>query len=339
MTHLKTNLFKFGMILLSFFAVLSFFSCATSNVEDSVVEVEKNDSHPSEKNYFAVYLDMMMPGSSSVQEISDFLDNWEKEVPKDPELFKAKFLHYLNLATIIEDNSDVFILPGTGYTLIPDETTGELCYFYKDKTIILETFLKAVLNLKKGIELYPTRYDYWDCLIMNYTMLYLYNDAKEATLLYLDTVEKAEASNADWYTNNNEKINFETKIDKENYIIDIISFYTKNWLSKYPTDESVAAVKEVALRTLEIFPNNSLAYNNAGLAFMETNEIDKAIPYFEKAYAIEPTYLPISFNLALCAAFRNDYETFEKYSNVIYNSGDEEFIKYYNDYINRLLQM
>lgn len=341
MTLSKTHLFNFGMIFISFFLVFSIFSCASTDVSN-----EKNSSNNSSSSFpvlqykesleFPVFMNMMMSGSNTAEELKNYIDYWEVSNPEDPELFMAKFLLNLNNAVFLEDNSDVYILPDHDYILLPDEETGELCYFYKDKTIILETFIKATMNLEKGIEIYPNRIDFWDNLLKVYTMNSLYEDAKETALIFLDTVKKAENENAKWYGPNNVEMEVIDHFDQELKLLSVVTPYSKYWTQVNPNETSIECAKEVSLKFIEVYPDNPFSYEQTGLAFM-ADDPASAIPYFEKAYEINPDHLPFSFDLAVCSLLTSDLENFEKYSNIIYNSGDQEFINFFDNNINMII--
>lgn len=340
MTHLKTFSLKNGIIMISFLMALSFISCASTNVENQNDDNLSCSDFPKLKYFDSKKMDNFIPLVTSSRTpkdtIKSYLDKWQTEYPEDSDLFQANFLYYLNNSITFGENPDVTILPGEHYNLTADNKTGELCYFYKDRTVVMETFLRAIKSLENGIEKYPNRLDYWDNLIKAYTTNYMYKEAEEAALNFLDTVKKAEKCKADWYTLHNEKAEFESKLDRELSLLSLVTPYMKTWLQDYNSPKAIAAAQNVAVKFTDVYPDNPFSYSNAGLPFMET-DTEKALAYFEKAHELDPSYVPFSFDIAVCSLLTGDIEKFNKHSTIIHNCGDEEFIQYFDENINMIL--
>ena len=71
-----------------------------------------------------------------------------------------------------------------------------------------------------------------------------------------------------------------------------------NLLTKEKND--VEHAKQYYDKVLEFHPDNAIAINNIGATYMEVNDYEAALPYLEKALAIDDTYANSYYGLALC---------------------------------------
>ena len=71
-----------------------------------------------------------------------------------------------------------------------------------------------------------------------------------------------------------------------------------NLLSKEKNDKEHA--KQYYDKVLEYHPDNAIAINNIGATFMEKGDYDVALPYLEKALAIDESYANSYYGLGLC---------------------------------------
>lgn len=71
-----------------------------------------------------------------------------------------------------------------------------------------------------------------------------------------------------------------------------------NILSKEKNDTDHA--KQYYSKVLEYQPNNAIAINNIGATYMELKDYEGALPYLEKALAIDNSYANSYYGLALC---------------------------------------
>lgn len=71
-----------------------------------------------------------------------------------------------------------------------------------------------------------------------------------------------------------------------------------NLLTKEQND--IKHAKEYYDKVLEYYPDNALAINNVGATFIERKDFEGAIPYMEKALAINDSYTNTYYGLALC---------------------------------------
>ncbi len=71
-------------------------------------------------------------------------------------------------------------------------------------------------------------------------------------------------------------------------------------------------------RSIEIYPNYFTSMNNIGLIYLSFyNNSKTAIPWFEKALKVNPTYIEANFNLATCYMRLSDTLNAKKYFNQI----------------------
>lgn len=71
-----------------------------------------------------------------------------------------------------------------------------------------------------------------------------------------------------------------------------------NLLTKEMND--VEHAKEYYNKVLEYYPNNAIAINNIGATYMERENYEEALPYLEKALALDDKYANSYYGLALC---------------------------------------
>lgn len=79
-----------------------------------------------------------------------------------------------------------------------------------------------------------------------------------------------------------------------------------NLLTKEKND--VEHAKQYYDKVLEYHPDNAIAINNIGAAFMEQKDYDSALPYIEKAIRIDDTYVNCYYGLGLCYYKLGRYE-------------------------------
>jgi Tfp pilus assembly protein PilF len=71
-----------------------------------------------------------------------------------------------------------------------------------------------------------------------------------------------------------------------------------NLLTKEKND--VEHAKQYYEKVLEYYPDNAIALNNIGATFMERKDYEGALPYMEKALAIDDSYANSYYGIALC---------------------------------------
>lgn len=71
-----------------------------------------------------------------------------------------------------------------------------------------------------------------------------------------------------------------------------------NLLSKEMNDIDLA--KQYYDKVLEYHPDNAIAINNIGATYMEREDFDSALPYLEKALALDDSYANSYYGLAIC---------------------------------------
>lgn len=71
-----------------------------------------------------------------------------------------------------------------------------------------------------------------------------------------------------------------------------------NLLTKEMND--VEHAKQYYNKVLEYYPNNAIAINNIGGTYMENKDYESALPYLEKALAIDDSYANSYYGLAFC---------------------------------------
>ena len=75
-------------------------------------------------------------------------------------------------------------------------------------------------------------------------------------------------------------------------------FLMGNLLIKEKKD--IEHAKKYFESVLESYPDNAIAINNIGATFMESDNFDAALPYMERALAIDDTYVNSYYGLGYC---------------------------------------
>ena len=71
-----------------------------------------------------------------------------------------------------------------------------------------------------------------------------------------------------------------------------------NYFTKVKSDQVHA--KEYYDKVLEYYPDNAIAINNIGATYMERKDYEGALPFLERALALNDTYTNSYYGLALC---------------------------------------
>ena len=302
-------------ILLVLLISLSFVSCNKS--------VQKQEEI--NKEYCTSFLELYKQNPKDPQ-LEKMLNKWKKKAPLG-DFYKCSYFYYYDQSLTLEDNSNI-VFP-EGHTCINDGTTLK----YKDASIDIATLNKAIDFLYNGLEKYPTRIDLWDKLVYVLREMTTLDNLTDALLDFIDNVEYGKINNLKWYMDFNEPVqNMETEKSYEQFLYGFVKTNALYILQseKYEKAQAYKSCEKIFRRVIEVFPENSDAYNELGFCMAKRED---ALPFYEKAYELDNSNKVAATNAAITSYILKDTKKSDKYMKIIYDSGDEEEIKYLEDYI------
>lgn len=325
------------LLLCSTLLIINLTSCASEPSAEAVSPKapsagQNNNSLP--LNY-EKYQEMKKSGKYTFGQIFEYLDEWNKQDPYNPDLALADSEFYFSLA-FSEPRDEAQSIPDSlPYVSVPIEDSDGYYLVYRDHTIDTTILQASISFLDQAIEAYPEMIDLWINLIDKYSSCFLFEGAHGVMMDFLDQVESMEKTNKKWITTKWEEIKFNEPISNENLIVKIIIGQTYNWMVNYPLNyEMLDLSNDILLRLLDLYPDNSLVYNELGLVYLNIDS-GKALSYFEKTLELAPEEKTTYINIILCSILLNDQELFDKYSELIYESEDMELIDKYQKAVNK----
>ncbi len=167
----------------------------------------------------------------------------------------------------------------------------ELLNLYGVILFELKKYDKAILQLKKSIEINPNYYQGYNSLG---NIFFKKNDFKEA----LEAYEKAIKLKFDYFETYHNTGNVYLKlgqIDKALKNYNLATKFNPNYLPAIKSKVDLHYIfknHKLALEEIEIFlkkePNNASMYHKRGDVFSELNNLDLALKSYEKAYVLNP---------------------------------------------------
>ncbi len=164
--------------------------------------------HLSAQNYFEKFQKHFQTGDTIKQK--EILNKWEKDSPKDAELYTSLFNYYFNIS-----RSEILLLtsgkpPKGEETIILKDSTNKIAGFIGSKINYDKSNLKKAFNsIETGITLYPNRLD------MRFGKIYVLGQIKDwgsFTDEIIRTINYSEKNKNQWTSTLNKKRNRKIKI-------------------------------------------------------------------------------------------------------------------------------
>ncbi len=265
------------------------------------------------EDYRTAYLDLM--DREEYEDLSALLEDWEKDFPKDPEMFIAWFNYYLNRnvssGMSLQENPP----PSGEHLAITDPDTGEIMGYMCDSTTYdPEDTGMAIARLNRGLALAPDRLD------MHFGKIHILQEigdyATEAEALMACLSRSAENGNA-WLWSRNEPLE-----EGFSFLVNNIQDYYSLWLN-VGSDETLDALKEVSSLQMDLYPDHVYAYNNIAFSFLLRGSLEEGLAYLLQAEELNPDDVIVLNNIALCYVNLDDRESARRYFERLLDYPDE----------------
>lgn len=242
------------------------------------------------------------------------LEKWEKENPKDSELYTSYFNYYFQ-----KSKKEVLNLSKkqpNGESLILKDSVNQTAGYLGSEELYNDIDIQNAFNrIDKGIKLFPNRLD------MRFGKIYalgVIEDWKNFTIEIIKTIKYSNINKNQWTWTNN--------IKKENGKDFLLSSLQNYQVQLYNTeqDELLVNMQNIALEILKLYPENVESYSNLSITYFLTNQFEKGIVELKKAEKINPKDYIVLSNIAHgYKLIGNNEKTIEYY---------EKAIKYGDDY-------
>ena len=242
------------------------------------------------------------------------LEKWEKENPKDSELYTSYFNYYFQ-----KSKKEVLSLSKkqpNGESLILKDSINQTAGYLGSEVLYNDIDIQNAFNrIDKGIRLFPNRLD------MRFGKIYalgVIEDWKNFTIEIIKTIKYSNINKNQWTWTNN--------IKKENGKAFLLSSLQNYQVQLYNTekDELLVNMQNIALEILKLYPENVESYSNLSITYFLTNQFEKGIVELKKAEKINPKDYIVLSNIA------HGYKLIGNNENAI--EYYEKAIKYGDDY-------
>ena len=306
---------KFLLVLLP----LLLLSCA------STAKTEKPASVSSTSRYDQFW---ELWNNDQEEEAAAFLENWEKEDKKDPELYVCYYNMYIQKASFEQMHVESYLPRGyQGQYMTGKNDNGDTIYIYSVIEYDDENSQIAFDYIDKGISYNPQRLDMY---FGKAQFLFLRGEYDKQTEV-IKTVFKLNKKYADsWLWSFNQSAN-----DLQIGFPESIHEYFVKW---YNTGDPAAYpyMLEVSRMCTQEYPDYVVAYNDAGISALLMNDLQAAKTYFERGYELDPSDMillsniaRINYNLGNTAEAKKYYETMAQCDDPEYSDYAKEILEEY----------
>ena len=277
------------------------------------------------QDYQTQFNELFQKGNTLSQRL--VLENWERDDPKNAELYTCYFNYYINhskreLLALTNEEPDEESL------VISDESNNPVGYLGSDIYYDKIEFERGIDKINKGIELYPNRLD------MRFGKIYAFGlteDWRRFTDEIIVTINYSIVNDNNWTWTNNEEVNS----DANDFLLSIQDYQ----LQLYNTgdDDLLLNMREIALAVLKHYPDHIESLSNLSITYMVLGENDKAIEYLLKAEKLNPRDYIILGNIAEAYKRKGDTNMAAEYYQKILQYGNEKAREYANNQLNALM--
>ncbi|MCX7948865.1 MAG: hypothetical protein N2509_01990 [Treponemataceae bacterium] len=267
----------------------------------------------------STYLQLLQ--ANKMQELKAHLEQWEKKSPDDPEMLIGYFNYYIKMASkeALVFGGETPPVRGTAM-IITDPATGEkVGYLYGEVFYDRVNTEKALQVINKAIELYPDRLDMHFGKTRFLSLLKAYNEQKDY-LLTLFAVGK----------NNDHQWKWSDGQVLENgkaFFVETLQTYIAEWMDS-GNNVAFKCVQPVSEALIEYFPQSPIGYNDCGLYYAMSGDLQNAERYFLAGYQVAPSDDVILSNLACLYEITQDIEKAKKFYTLMARSSDRDAAAY-----------
>lgn len=245
--------------------------------------------------------------------VRNVINDWEKELPQDPELYAA----YSNLY-LLKSIKEVVIIsdeaPQDQEVFVMKDSTGKEHYMYSKLDIDMQWIQRSVDILSKGLEKYPDRLDFWfgkAYLIMDY---YEENDFIQ---VLSDVLKRSTINKNNWLWTLDEK-----EEDGQDALFDTFQGYFSGVF-----EQDLEFAGRIVDEVLKYYPNNVIFLNDKAVIAYNAGDIDGALENFLKVHKIDPEDPVVINNIAYTYQLKMDNAKALEYYKLLSKTTDPEYKK------------
>ncbi|MGH1384601.1 tetratricopeptide repeat protein [Kordia sp.] len=272
------------------------------------------------QNYNEQFTEICEKGK--ISESKDFLENWEKAEPNNPEMFVALFNYYLVQSKAKFDGPK--FLGGT--IIATDNDSISVSEVLKSVNKSDSLFILSQKYLSKGISINKDRLDMY---IGRSTTLLEKAINTEFITSVKSIVKRNSVNSGKWLWSNNEPI----KKTEDEFVGMIQSYINAMFQASNPDISEVLNISKLALET---YPTNYILLSNIGVCMLELGKYQEAIPFFEKGLKSNPKDMILRLNLADAYVQLKQISKAKEYYNYVIENGDERFSGYAKDILKEI---
>ncbi len=254
------------------------------------------------------------------------LKSWEKQNPKDAELYTSYFNYYFS-----KSREQVLALTNdhpNGESLVIKDSSNQNVGFIGDRIIYNQEILqKGIEKINQGIKLFPNRLD------MRFGKIYAFGQIEDwdsFTDEIIETIEQSSKNNNHWTWTNNEKYGSDVK----GFLLDIQNYQLQLYNTR--KDELLLKMRAIANKVLSYHPNHIESLSNLSITYLLKDEYDKALEPLFKAEKLNPQDYIVLGNIAQAYKLKGDKEKAILYYEKTAEFGDDYAKAYAKQEIARL---
>lgn len=251
------------------------------------------------------------------EDVESFLGKWEKGNKKDPELYVAYFNYHLKKATQEQVRLESELPPNfDSKYMMGENENGEKIYIFSTTSYDDEMSAKAFEYIDKGLSYNPKRLDMY---FGKAHLYYLREEYKTQCELLKNVFVLDKKNKSKWLWSNNTPlkdagVGFEATMHE----------YIAKWFKKR-TEESMKCAKELSVEFVKYYPKNPIAYNDAAVCCIYSNDLKSSKEYFKMGYELDKSDMLILTNLARVSKNLGEVEDAIKYYKLLEQSTDEQY--------------
>lgn len=256
----------------------------------------------------------------------EILQEWEKNSPKDAELYISFFNYHFNRSIVEFISIDPY--PTSSNSMEFSDSLGNVTgYFNSNYSINKEELQLGINYINRGIKLHPNRLD------MRFGKVYAYGESEDWEAFketIIATVKHSKKNKNKWLWAEGESLE-----DPKEFMLTTIQSYV---LQLYDTnvDSLLLPMREIALSIIDIYPRHVESYSNIGITYLLTQQYDLGLEALLDAEKINPEDAIVLSNIAQAYVLKqNNSKAIEYYEKAI-QYGDAQTIAFAKSQIEKL---
>lgn len=239
--------------------------------------------------------------NTNIDGAKTFLEKWEKEDPKNPELYSLWFNYYFakSLQSVVELSPEP-AANANGFVIT--DSTGKKVGYLQERTFYNDTLLQMAFSwLDKGIAANPDRLDFYFGMA---TAALRADKDSVCVETVVKAMDRAQIIGTKWIWTFGESRESEPNLLTECVQDFFISLYQKGNM-----EQAQALIEAAAAR----YPGNIMYISNAGILALTKGDLNKALDKFLQAEKLDMKDHVVLLNIAYTYRELGDKDTARKY--------------------------